>query len=82
MSANQSTAAIVAATLRKVSDLCQSDTDAAMLRDIAEQTDLDWDGISCPVCEEVTCDDNCPLAHARRESRGDQTPPTEGDQVT
>lgn len=36
-----------------------------MLREVADQTEWDWDGACCPLCEEVTCDEGCPLGNLR-----------------
>lgn len=66
--------ATVSATLRTVAEwglAFQSTPDRPArdeLRDIAEQVDrLERDEACCPVCEEVTCDEDCPLAGIRTE---------------
>lgn len=36
-----------------------------MLRDAADGAEKAWDGACCPVCQEVWCDDGCPLEDVR-----------------
>lgn len=65
----------VIATLRTAAEWMERDTDRAMMLEAAERAELDWDGACCPVCEEVTCDDGCPLNRVRtaiRQGRGDR----------
>jgi hypothetical protein len=39
------------------------------LRDIAEQVDrLERDEVCCPLCEEVDCDEGCPLTPLRAQN--------------
>ncbi|BET51779.1 hypothetical protein RGQ21_67610 [Kitasatospora aureofaciens] len=33
--------------------------------EIAREVELNWDGVCCPLCEEVTCDEGCPLESVR-----------------
>lgn len=56
--------AAVAATLRTVAGWVSED-DRDMFYAAAKQTEHDWDGPCCPVCEEVMCDDGCPLERVR-----------------
>lgn len=65
----------VAATLRTIAGwglAFQSTPDRPAqgeLRSIADQVDdLRADEACCPVCEEVTCDEDCPLASVRSQS--------------
>lgn len=45
------------------------DDDRAWLREVLERMDAGVvDAPVCPLCEEATCDDGCPLAEVRRES--------------
>lgn len=53
----------VAATLRVVAFWPDVDTDE--LLSVATQVELDWGRICCPLCEEVTCDEGCPLQSVR-----------------
>lgn len=60
---------IVAATLRTVAEWGLSFEEGLArdeLRDIADQVALVEPGdMCCPVCEEVECDEGCPLAEYR-----------------
>lgn len=53
----------VAATLRTAAEWFSGD-DRDTLRQVADQAERAWDDI-CPVCEEVDCDDDCPLEGLR-----------------
>jgi hypothetical protein len=64
--------ATVAATLRTVAGWLPDD-DRDMLYKAAERTERDWNGACCPVCEEVTCDDGCPLEKVRATTAADVT---------
>ncbi|MDQ0809835.1 hypothetical protein QFZ63_001549 [Streptomyces sp. B3I7] len=57
------TVAIVAATLRTAAEWFSGD-DRDTMREVADQTEQTWDDI-CPVCEEVDCDQGCPLEDLR-----------------
>lgn len=55
----------VAATLRIVMEW-YSGEQRDMLREAADEVEQNWDtGGTCPVCEEMTCDEGCPLEHLR-----------------
>lgn len=56
---------IVAATLRTVAEQVASDDGRASLLETAEQVEHGEDDAVCPLCQEVTCDDGCPLAETR-----------------
>jgi len=58
--------AVVAATLRKVSEQQQCEADQRELALVAEQVEGDWDEACCPLCQEVTCDEDCPLWSVRQ----------------
>lgn len=65
--------AAVSATLREVAEwglAFQSTLDEPAreeLRGVADRVDaLDRDDTICPVCEEATCDEGCPLEEVRR----------------
>ncbi|MWA08768.1 hypothetical protein [Streptomyces sp. BA2] len=60
---NPETVTIVAATLRTAAEWFSGD-DRDTMREVADQTEANWDSI-CPVCEEVDCDEDCPLEHLR-----------------
>ena len=60
---NPETVTIVAATLRIAAEWFSGD-DRDTMREVADQTERAWDDI-CPVCEEVDCDDDCPLENLR-----------------
>lgn len=67
------TAATVAATIRWAAYVLTHDGYTVdSLRYVAEGIDLAWDSACCPVCEETTCDDDCPLASVRGALEGDQ----------
>jgi hypothetical protein len=53
-----------ASTLR-VAAQWLSGEDRDMLLETAANTETDWDETCCPVCEEVTCDEGCPLESIR-----------------
>lgn len=55
----------VVATLRLVAEQVRDDRDRAALTEAAEQIEHGLDDACCPLCEEVTCDDGCPLRAAR-----------------
>ena len=54
----------VAATLRTAAEWFSGD-DRDMMREVADDAERAWDSACCPVCEEVTCDEGCPLEHVR-----------------
>lgn len=54
----------VAATLKQLS--CYLN-DVLDFSEVAKSVELDWDGICCPLCEEVTCDEGCPLESVRKD---------------
>lgn len=57
----------VAATLRQVATwIGVHDNDEAALYDMAAEVDAFDDEACCPCCQEVTCDEGCPLAPVRR----------------
>lgn len=56
--------ATVAATLRTAAEWFSGEQ-RDMLREAADGTERAWDSFCCPVCEEVTCDEGCPLEHVR-----------------
>lgn len=56
---------LVAAALRKAAEQLRCDADRDELQRTGDQVEADWDGMCCPLCQEVTCDDDCPLAKAR-----------------
>ncbi|MCX5598425.1 hypothetical protein OOK29_09770 [Streptomyces phaeochromogenes] len=60
---NPETVTVVAATLRTAAEWFSGD-DRDTMREVADQTERAWDDI-CPVCEEVDCDDDCPLEDLR-----------------
>jgi hypothetical protein len=67
------TIATVAATMRQVADWGLAfDNGPARdeLRSIADQVELlnSGDDMCCPMCEEATCDEDCPLAAVRAHS--------------
>lgn len=53
-----------AAALRTAAEWFSGD-DRDTMRGVADDTERAWDGACCPVCEEVTCDEGCPLEHVR-----------------
>jgi hypothetical protein len=63
--------ATVVATLRTVAGWMPEDQ-RQTLYEVADQTEATWDDLCCPVCEEVTCDDGCPLQHVRAALRDDR----------
>lgn len=59
-------------TLRTVADtvltlarqsVCEKDR--TELYNVARRVQTNWDSPCCPVCDEVTCDDGCPLREVR-----------------
>jgi hypothetical protein len=66
------TATTVAATLRYASSWLDNEAESQMLLDTADHIEQHGGGLpgslSCPVCEEVRCDEGCPLASIRRRS--------------
>lgn len=59
---------IIAATLRQIAEWGDvSDTELYEIADQVENGATD-DWWSCPMCEEITCDDGCPLEPLRRET--------------
>lgn len=59
---------VVSATLRKVSQWVINEHLATALRETADDIDAvtDWSEVwCCPVCEETTCDSDCPLSSLR-----------------
>jgi hypothetical protein len=60
--------AVVAATIRTVAGWISSDQDRDLLHSAAEQVERDPgpDSICCPLCEEIACDDGCPMETVRR----------------
>ena len=56
---------LVVATLRKASQHQKCDGDRQDLEWVAQEVEADWDGACCPLCQEVTCDGDCPLAAVR-----------------
>jgi hypothetical protein len=61
---------IVATTLRIASQWYE--VDSHDLLGIAHQVEEYWSGMCCPLCEEVECDQGCPLEHVRAASEGDE----------
>lgn len=55
----------VLATLRTVAQQLRDDRDRAALTETAEQIEQNLDDACCPLCQEATCDDGCPLRGAR-----------------
>lgn len=39
---------------------------------LADQVEKYWDGGCCPICQEVWCDDDCPLAELRAKAMREQ----------
>jgi hypothetical protein len=63
------TVATIVATLRQVVGWVGLDQ-ADMLREVAQTLEaIDWteawETLCCPMCQEITCDDGCPLAGVR-----------------
>ncbi|WP_406170414.1 hypothetical protein OIE52_39520 [Streptomyces canus] len=59
---------LIAATLRKAAEQLRCDADREELQRVGDQVETDWDGMCCPLCQESTCDDDCPLAASRAQS--------------
>lgn len=55
----------VAATLRSVAAWCDTDRDRDELYNMATAVEAGDDDDCCPVCQEVTCDEDCPLVEVR-----------------
>jgi hypothetical protein len=64
--------AVIAATLRTAADWLPDDH-REMLRETAQGVESCTDSYSlsfcCPVCQEVHCDEGCPLEHVRKALR-------------
>lgn len=58
---------MVAATLRVVAEQVRGAEDRVQLLRLADDVPRLWDDACCPLCQEVTCDDGCPLAAIRRQ---------------
>jgi len=58
----------VAATLRQVARW--EGVSGREMREIADEVEADDFVKTCPVCQEVSCDQDCPLAPVRRYYRG------------
>lgn len=58
--------ATTASTLRVAADWLSGE-DRNMLLEAAANTEINWDDACCPVCEEVTCDEGCPLESVRED---------------
>lgn len=57
---------VVAETLRFLADgWVRDEDDQRWLRDVAEQIERELTPDCCPLCEEIVCDDHCPLAPVR-----------------
>jgi hypothetical protein len=56
----------------------REDRDRRMLLEAAENAELYWERGTCPVCEDVTCDEGCPLKHVRAALDGPTTPEQPG----
>lgn len=64
----EETLEVVARTLHMAADWYPFTDHAAELHEVAEaveRSDEDSLGMCCPVCEEVRCDDHCPLENIR-----------------
>jgi hypothetical protein len=61
-------ASTVAATIRTVAEWISNDKDRDLLHSAAQQVEHNPgpDSICCPLCEEITCDDGCPMEVVRR----------------
>lgn len=59
--------AVVAATLRVVAEQVRHVEDREELFMTAGRVEGAWDDTCCPLCEEVACDDSCPLHAVRAE---------------
>lgn len=59
--------ATVAATLRTAAEWL-SGAEHELLLQIAKDAEHGWEDACCPLCEEVTCDDGCPLSTVRAEA--------------
>lgn len=55
----------VLATLRTVTEQLRDDRDRAALTETADRIEQGLDDACCPLCQEVTCDDGCPLRKDR-----------------
>jgi hypothetical protein len=63
----------VAATLREVAGWGEDDRNPRMMEAVAEDVEANWNDVCCPVCQEVTCDEGCPLEAVRAESESERT---------
>lgn len=59
---------ITARTLRQLSEWSDDERTPEALRDLAGQVSDDDHYFCCPMCQEVTCDEDCPLEGERGES--------------
>lgn len=59
------TVSTVASTLRVVAEQVRNAEDRSQLLNTADEVEASWDGDCCPLCQEVTCDDSCPLGRDR-----------------
>jgi hypothetical protein len=51
----------VVATLRIVAEQTERESDRLWLLDVASAVDASLEDACCPLCQEATCDDGCPL---------------------
>ncbi|MFB7222370.1 hypothetical protein [Streptomyces sp. NPDC056227] len=65
------TAEIVAATLRVVAEQVRDQEDRADLLATADRVEASTYADCCPLCQEVTCDESCPLAPVRKQGEAD-----------
>ena len=62
--------AAVADTLRYVASCLKNPDDRQWCESVAHEIEYRFDTVSfCPLCQEVDCDDDCPLRVARRHPR-------------
>lgn len=55
----------VVATLRVIAEQAERESDRQWLLEIADSADGPLNDAVCPLCQEVTCDDGCPLRRDR-----------------
>lgn len=55
----------VSAALRVVAEQAERESDRQWLQETADAVGGSLDDACCPLCQEVTCDDGCPLSRAR-----------------
>lgn len=55
----------VVATLRTVAEQIRDERDRADLLAVAAEVETDVDDMCCPLCQEVVCDETCPLEQVR-----------------